>query len=129
MTSPNKASYSQSASYTIYEPEQKDAFIMPFEDWNFVKNKIKSNVHNRWFFSAMASWLWGTAATTFISMIADGTIGTSLIRWIIFGSTLLLGVFSAIFAHSQRKNDSDHKQTIVDYMENIEKRFSSSNKQ
>lgn len=122
MTEPNRATYSQSASYTIFEPEQKDAFIMPFDDWIFIKNKIKGNVQNRCFFTAMASWLWGTAATTFISMLVEGTIGESVIRWVIVGSTALLGLFAILFSHGQNKNDHNYLQTIVDYMENIEKR-------
>lgn len=129
--SPSSSGYEVSQRMTIQQPLEVDCYPVSVQEWELIKERIKSIRDKRSFFLSFAWVLVGLALATFasgvekyVTRLADVPVASSeVVIWAFFVLCSLCAVFAFVAGHSQKRVREARAEDVVLLMEMIEKRF------
>jgi len=119
----SKSNITVTKEYQITQPESEDAYGIPKSDWDRLRNKIELIRPLRipvW--SSIAFLFFGISGTALLTILTLPEVSETrhTICWLVFAVSLVVGLFSLIIDHQQRKGQMDTKNEILDDMKHLE---------
>jgi hypothetical protein len=117
-----------SQGYDVLPPRAGKAYPILCEEWDFLKNKIRTISNIPHVYHTFGSVLIGASLSTLISLLI-GSVSTTnqphaiVIAWAAVTVTVVCGSLALFFAAAQRKVQQTQASEIVAQMEIIEKRY------
>jgi uncharacterized BrkB/YihY/UPF0761 family membrane protein len=128
---PDNTAFQLSQGYDVLQPKSGKAYPILCEEWNYLKEKIKSIAYNINYFLEIGVALVTISISTFITIITGAIQQPTetkphieIIAWSVVIIALVCGIAFLLFAIEKEKIKKVHASDIVSQMELIEKRFS-----
>lgn len=125
--SDNQNNFNVSQDFEIIPHQKSKAYPIGVQEWDFIKNKVKSikiEVSN---FHAFGFLLLGAAASCLITLLATEfkaeDASSKYLCWAIFAVSLICGALCIYFAKDKQKQENAKPTEIVSQMDLIESRF------
>ena len=117
-----------SHGYDLLLPRSGEAYPVPCDDWNFLKEKISSMPSQPWFLQAAGTTLIGAGISTLIAIVTGGiTTGKQsnavIIAWAAVAATIICGAVCLIAARHQSSLQGSKSSDVLRHMEIIESRY------
>lgn len=124
----DNGSIKMSHGLDVLPPKPDQAFPIPCEEWDNIKERLGRLTDEPWLFHTVGSILMGTAITTLIAIalggIAEDANGDNIaFAWSVVGVAGLVGVACWFFAGKERRLHRERASDLVAHMDLIEKRF------
>ena len=112
----------------ILTPRSGEAFPIPCDEWDVLKDRVRTLSTEPWFFHTVGSVLVGACLSTFVSILlgtfaAPNQETSRVVAWAVGAVTLISGALCLFFADKERAVQRVRASDIVTQMELIEKRF------
>lgn len=112
----------------VLPPKSGNAYPIPCEEWDVLKNRASRLVNEPWLFQSLGSVLLGAALTMFVAIVLGSYSKPEqqrayIVAWAVVGVTLICGVLCMLFANKERQVQRERAGDIVTQMELIEQRF------
>ncbi len=120
--------FNLSQGLEILRPKADKALPVPCNEWDFLKEKIRTLIVEPWFFQSAGSIFIGAALGTLISVMT-GTVSNHsepyaiMIAWAIIIVCITAGAICLLFAHKERQVHRIRANDILMQMDLIEQRF------
>jgi hypothetical protein len=121
----NKSTYNISQDYEIIQPKKGKVYPILFDEWVFIKIKIKEIKININYYNTIGSILIGASLSFLATNLTTEfkSQDTHIICWAIFAVTAICGILLLIFGESKRKEVNTKPIDILKQMELIETRY------
>ena len=125
------SSFQVSQGYDIMPPRPGKAYPILCEEWNYLKEKVRSLSDASMVYHTFGALLCGIAISTLIAILTGQILGGMdpdvqvrlIIAWAIVVVTIVCGSVFLYFARAQRKVRSVRASDVIAQMELIEKRY------
>jgi hypothetical protein len=112
----------------VLPPKSGNAYPIPCDEWQFLKNKLRQVSTTPWGYQSAASLLGGVGIGTFVTILTGALPSgpqsqARVIAWAVVIVSILCGLACLFFAKEQRKMRSVHVSDVITQMELIERRF------
>lgn len=112
----------------VLPPKSGNAYPIPCEEWDVLKNRASRLVNEPWLFQSVGSVLLGAALTMFVAIVLGSYNRPEqqrayIVAWAVVAVTLICGVLCMFFANKERAVQRERASDIVTQMELIEQRF------
>jgi hypothetical protein len=111
----------------VLRPKADQAFPIPCNEWDVLKEKIQALTTEPWFFHFSGSTLIGAALATLIAILTGSVAPTPdrsiVIAWAVTVVCGLVGTVCLIFANAERKAHKTKAADVSTQMKLIEQRF------
>lgn len=120
--------FQMSQGYEVLPPRSSEAYPIPCEEWDLLKDKISRAASEPWLFHTLGSALVGMALSAVLP-IATGTFQLPAqqrsldVTWLVFICSSVLGVAFLYFAHKQRQTNRERAGDVAAQMQIIEQRY------
>jgi hypothetical protein len=112
----------------VLAPKTGNAYPIPCDEWEFLKNKLRQVTAQPWIYQTAGSLLGGAGIATFVTILT-GTLPPQpqsqaiVIAWAVVAVSAICAVACFFFAEQQRKMRSVHVSDVITQMELIERRY------
>ncbi len=113
----------------VRPPKKTDVYMIPCDDWAFLKKKLASYTKSPWVFHTVGSILLGASVTTFVG-IGTGAYpstttapGPRIAAWAAAVACAVIGAMALVFSGMQRRQKRDAASDITALMDLIEQRY------
>jgi hypothetical protein len=122
--------YQMSQGYQVLPPKSSNAYPIPCEEWELLKNKISKASNEPWLFHTLGSALVGVALSAALPIVTSAfqlpaQQRSQDITWLVLVCTSILGVAFLYFAHKQREANRERATDVAAQMQLIEQRYES----
>ena len=120
-------SFTFSQKLTVLSSRSGHAYIIPCDEWCFIKDKIGRAFTEPWLFRTIGPAFIGASLSTVIAIFlgtfaAPEKESAKLIAWGVFSTTFLAGLLCLYFTYEVRKSKKTYAKDILDQMGLIEQR-------
>ena len=124
----NTGSIRMSQGMDVLQPKSGEAYPIPCQEWDSLKERIGRLGMEPWIFASLGSLFIGAALTTIITIVIGGIRGDSqghhiLIAWAVVGITTMTGLISGGFSMKERATHRERAADIITTMKLLEGRF------
>lgn len=118
------SSIQMSQGYDVLPPKTGKAYPILCEEWNYLKNNIRTITERPNVYHTIGSVLFGVCLSTVITIVTGSFVSPKLvIAWSVVAVTLIVGIVCLYFAREKRKLTEKKASDVLSQMELIEKRY------
>jgi hypothetical protein len=126
VTAPVGGNLQLSQGYQVLPPKGGQAYPIPCEEWDHLKERIAKVADQPWLFRALGSLFLGSALSTFVTILlgtfAEGS-SSRVIAWAVVAVAAISGVLSLCFSGLQQRGRRGQISDVLVQMATIEKRY------
>jgi hypothetical protein len=118
-----------SQGYEVLRPKTHQAYPVPCNEWDVLRQQIEQLTTDPWFFQTAGSLLLGVALAMLTSILvgavapSPATPNAIVIGWAITAVSTITGCYALFFAHKERGVHRAKATLVVVQMKLIEERF------
>ena len=121
-------SFRMTQGYDVLAPRSSEAYPIPCDEWEFLKDKLKQLAEGPWFFHTVGSALIGAGFSTLIAILlgsfpSDTAFKAFVVAWAVVVVTILCGGACLYFGREQRSIKGAKAGEVLRQMEIIERRY------
>lgn len=122
------APITMSQGYEVLPPKPGQAYPIPCQEWDFLKQKVGALSDRPWLLHTLGSILLGAALSTLITILI-GAISTTtyanavVIAWAVTAVSAVCGAVCLFFADQQNRIQRVQASDVVTQMDLVEQRF------
>lgn len=118
-----------SQGYEVLRPKADQAYPVPCNEWDVLRQQIEVLTTDPWFFQNIGSLLVGAAVATVISIWTGAVVSSPttpnaiIVAWAVAAVCGITGAATLFFAHKERGVHRSKASMVVVQMKLIEARF------